>query len=133
MNIQQLILSNKKILVIFLVCCISSAFAQDRIHVPLNMLLLLKVPIQPTDTSWKNWNFIPNPKDSTLTIQIDRRVQGFPAFIPRNDAPFYNEKQRNEIRLGIEKILNPDGYFKDEMEYREFTQGFMERFVLVSR
>ena len=120
----------KTILFIGLLLSMHIANAQDRIRVPVNLMLMLKVPIQPNDTSWKKWNFIPDPKDSAQTLRIDRRVQGFPAFIPRNDAPFYNESQRNEIRLGLEKILNPDGYFKVEMDYREFTQGFMEQFVL---
>ena len=109
---------------------LSFASAQDRIRVPLNLMLMLKVPIQPNDTSWKKWNFIPDPKDSAQTLRIDRRVQGFPAFIPRNDAPYYNESQRNEIRLGFEKILNPDSYFIADKDYREFTQRFMEQFVL---
>ena len=109
--------------------CMHVAYAQDRSRVPFNMLLQLKVPIQPNDTSWKKWNFIPNPKDSTQTIRIDRRVQGFPAFIPRHDAPFYNESQRNEIRLGFEKILNPDDYFATQEEFMTFCNGFLIKFV----
>ena len=105
------------------------SIAQDRIRVPLNLMLMLKVPIQPNDTSWKKWNFIPNPKDSTQTIRIDRRVQGFPAFIPRHDAPFYNESQRNEIRRGFEKILNPDDYFATQEEFMTFCNGFLIKFV----
>ena len=109
--------------------CMHVAYAQDRIRVSLNMLLQLKVPIQPNDTSWNKWNYIPNPKDSTQTIRIDRRVQCFPAVIPRHDAPVYNESQRNEIRLWFEKILNPDGYFATPEEFMQYTNAFMNKFV----
>jgi hypothetical protein len=122
----------KRIFFILIVCFSTSAFAQERIRVPANLLLQLKIPIQPTDKSWAKWNFIPSLQDSTKTIRIDRMVQGNAPFIPREDAPYYSAVQIKEIQLSLEKILNPDGYFTTQEEYLKYSREIMERWVFVN-
>jgi hypothetical protein len=105
--------------------------AQERIHVPANMLMQLRIPIQPDDKSWVHWNIMSSLYDSIKTIRIDRMVQGYAPFIPRQDAPYYSSSQVKEIQISLEKILNPDGYFSTQEEFKKFYREFMGKFVYI--
>ena len=93
------------------------------------MLMQLRIPIQPDDKSWVNWNIMPSPQDSSKTLRLDRLAQGFAPFIARHDAPYYSSKQVKEIQTALEKILNPDGYFATQEEFMKYYQEFMGKFV----
>jgi len=93
------------------------------------MLMQLRIPIQPNDKSWVHWNVMPSVQDSTKTIRIDRKVQGYAPFIPRNDAPYYSAIQIKEIQISLEKILNPDYYFSTQEEFMRFYREFFGKFV----
>jgi hypothetical protein len=121
----------KIILLILFILTIKISYSQERIRVPMNMLLQIKIPIQPDDKSWVHWNVMPSLQDSTKTIRIDRMVQGYAPFIPRNDAPYYSAAQVKEIQISLEKILNPDGYFLTQEEFMVFYREFNEKFVYI--
>jgi hypothetical protein len=105
------------------------SIAQERIRIPANMLLQIHIPIQPNDKSWVHWNIMPSLQDSTKNIRIDRMIQGYAPFIPRQDAPYYSASQVKEIQLSLEKILNPDGYFLTQEEFMGFYREFLSKFV----
>ena len=119
----------KRIIFILFVCFVTHVFAQERIRVPSNMLMQIHIPIQPNDKSWVNWNEMPSSQDSTKIIRIDRLVQGYAPFIPRNDAPYYSSSQVKEIQVSLEKILNPDLYFSGQEEFMKYYQEFLGKFV----
>jgi hypothetical protein len=116
--------------IIFLsVGCIANA--QQKIKLNPMMLMQLRIPIQPDDKSWATWNVLPSPQDSTKTIRIDRMSQGFAPFIARADAPYYSQSQVSEIKISLEKILNPDLYFSSQEDFMKSYQEFMDKFVFI--
>jgi hypothetical protein len=119
----------KASLILFIMCISIIGYSQNRIRTPLNLLLQIHIPIQPNDRSWVHWNFMPSLQDSTKTIRIDRMVQGYAPFIPRQDAPYYSASQVKEIQISLEKILNPDGYFLTQEEFMGFYREFLSKFV----
>jgi hypothetical protein len=122
----------KKIFLLFaFILVVKNSYSQEHIRVPANMLMQIHIPIQPDDKSWVHWNLMPSLQDSTKTIRIDRMVQGYAPFIAREDAPYYSATQVKEIQLGLEKILNPDGYFLTQEEFMVFYREFNEKFVYI--
>ena len=123
----------KKIFLIFLLffSC-KMVYSQQRIKTNMMMLIQMRIPIQPDDKSWVHWNVMPSPQDSTKTIRIDRKVQGYAPFIPRHDAPYYSSSQVKEIQISLEKILNPDGYFSTQEEFMGFYRTFLGKFVFIN-
>jgi len=119
----------KLLMVSFLFFISTMVYSQSRIKTPMMMLIQVRIPIQPDDKSWVNWYATPSLQDSTKTIRIDRRAQGFSPFIARHDAPYYSSAQVKEIQLSLERILNPDGYFATQEEFRVFYQEFLDKFV----
>jgi hypothetical protein len=109
-----------------------TAYSQQKIKTSMVMLIQIQIPIQPDDKSWTTWNIMPSPQDSTKTIRIDRMAQGYAPFIARADAPYYSSSQVNEIKISLEKILNPDLYFSSQEEFMKYYQEFMDKFVFRS-
>ena len=119
----------KKLFVLIFLAFASFANAQQKIHVPANLLLQLRIPIQPDDKSWAKWNEMRSPDDSTKIIRIDRMAQGFAPFIARHDAPYYGAAQVAEIQQSLEKIMNPDLYFASQEEYMNYFRSFQDEYV----
>jgi hypothetical protein len=116
-------------LLFFIPCMIS--YSQQRIRPKMMMLMQLRIPIQPDDKSWVHWYEIPNPKDTSQIIRIDRKAQGYAPFIALQDAPYYSVTQVKEIQYSLERILNPDNYFSTEEEYMRYSSEFMEKWVFI--
>jgi hypothetical protein len=121
----------KLIFLLLLLITHKFSIAQERIRVSANMLMQIHIPIQPDDKSWVHWYEIPNPKDTSQIIRIDRKAQGYAPFIALHDAPYYSASQVKEIQISLEKILNPDGYFSAQEEFMKFYTEFIEKFVFI--
>ena len=119
----------KKILLTLFIGLSVQTFAQQNIRVPLNMLLQIKIPIQPDDKNLNDWNVVPSLQDSGQIVRTDRAFRGFAPFIPVNDAPYYSASSISEIKISLEKLLNPDLYFKSNEEFMRFSSNFLDKFV----